>query len=415
MANVKTRYFLLLGVVTCFTFQSPVILAQGTAFTYQGKLTDGANAAGGTYDLIFSLWDAATGGAQVGTSVAKPATVISNGLFTVSLDFGSSFAGGNRWLEIGVRTNAANAYTTLAPRQPVTAAPYAVTAGTAMGLSIPPGMALISGGVFTMGNAISADTDIFSAPLTSFSVSSFYMDVNLVTLSQWDSVYHWATNHGYTFVDRGAGKAANHPVQTVDWYDAVKWCNARSEQSGRVPVYYTDVTQTVVYRTNEIALTNGCANWTANGYRLPTEAEWEKAARGGVTGQRFPWGNVIDGNLANYYGVTQDYDYDLGPDGYNPSWSMGGVTPFTSPVGFYAANGYGLYDMVGNVTQWCWDWYGPTYSGDDDPRGPDSGTYRIYRGGSWLYDASYARCAFRNLTSPRDALNYIGFRCVCSH
>ena len=89
-------------------------------------------------------------------------------------------------------------------------------------------------------------------------------------------------------------------MQTVNWYDCVKWCNARSQQEGLTPVYYTDAGLTQVYTNGET--TTVYANWTANGYRLPTEAEWEKAARGGLSGQRFPWGNTITESQANYYG-----------------------------------------------------------------------------------------------------------------
>src|SRR5208337_1325175 len=153
---------------------------------------------------------------------------------------------------------------------------------------------------------------------------------------QWRSVYTWATNHGYSFDNPGAGKAANHPVQMVNWYDTVKWCNARSQQAGLTPVYYTDAGMTQVYTNGDTDAVY--ANWAANGYRLPTEGEWEKAARGGLSGQRFPWGNTIFESQANYYGGG--FSYDLGPNGYNPAFTNGGM-PYTSPVGYFAPNGYG--------------------------------------------------------------------------
>jgi formylglycine-generating enzyme required for sulfatase activity len=274
----------------------------------------------------------------------------------------------------------------------------------------PPGMVLIAGGAFIMGNS-TGDSDITDATPLSIAVSPFYMDINPVSYSQWLSVYYWATNQGYGWAAAGAGQAANQPVHSIGWYGAVKWCNARSQQAGLTPVYYTDAAMTQVY-TNR--LTTPYVNWSANGYRLPTEAEWEMAARGGMTGQRFPWGNVISEGLANYEGDTTDYSYDLGPAGYNAVFSAGGVTPGTSPLGYFAANGYGLYDMAGNVAEWCWDWYGTPYGQPTttNPTGPTTGTARVYRGGSWSGNANSARSAARNKTIPGDYSSSVGFRCV---
>ena len=272
--------------------------------------------------------------------------------------------------------------------------------------AIPSGMALIPAGSFTMGDTLDGESD--ATPTVSVTVSAFYMDVNLVSSNQWQSVYYWATNHGYGFVNAGSGKVANHPVQTVDWYDTVKWCNARSQQAGLTPVYYTDAGLTQVYTNGQVTV---YVNWAAKGYRLPTEAEWEKAARGGLSGQRFPWGNTISESQANYYGATNSYSYDLGPNGYNAAFTNG-VPPYTSPVGYFAPNGYGLYDMAGNVWEWCWDWYGTPYAGGSDPRGPASGSLRVLRGGNWNSSANYTRCASRYGYNPNNASSSVGFRCV---
>ncbi len=116
-------------------------------------------------------------------------------------------------------------------------------------------MVLIPAGSFTMGNSI-GDSDITDAIPTNIYVSAFYMDVNLVSYGLWTNV-STPTPHanGYSFVNAGAGKndVTNHPVQTVDWYDCVKWCNARSQQAGLTPVYYTDAGLTQVYKTGETA------------------------------------------------------------------------------------------------------------------------------------------------------------------
>ena len=281
----------------------------------------------------------------------------------------------------------------------------------------PPGMVLIPEGAFTMGNSVAADTDITDADPVSTTVSAFYMDVTEVTLSQWQVVQQWATLvGGYTALAAGSGKDGDHPVQTVNWYDCVTWCNARSEREGKTPVYYTDDAQTLVYKTGEVDVTNLQVKWSANGYRLPTEAEWEKAARGGLSGKRFPWGDTISQSLANYNGSTSLHDYDLGPDGFNWIGAVGGTLPATSPVGSFAANGYGLHDMAGNGYEWCWDWYGTPYAGGTDPHGAATGSdyvpVRVLRGGSWGSSAFFARCADRLSISTTFNNSDIGFRAV---
>jgi len=277
-------------------------------------------------------------------------------------------------------------------------------------------MALIPAGPFQMGtNNLPYESQMPDAgPNHTVDLSAFYMDKYEVTSQQWFAVRNWALANGYTF-GAGSGKAATHPVQTVSWYDCVKWCNARSEKEGLTPCYYTSADQTQIWRIDQINLSNDCVNWTANGYRLPTEAEWEKAARGGAVGMRFPWSDVQTISLAqaNYYGNTGTA-YDLGPDGNNPLFTPGGY-PYTSPVGYFAPNGYGLYDMAGNVFEWCWDWYDETYyasSPASNPTGPVTGTARVLRGGYWDVHATYCRVAVRLDSAPDVTIKDFGFRCV---
>jgi formylglycine-generating enzyme required for sulfatase activity len=286
---------------------------------------------------------------------------------------------------------------------------------------VPAGMALIPAGAFTMGNVLD-ESDIGDAYPTNVNVSAFYMDVTLVRYDHWQTVYNWATNQGYLFYSTGLGKASNHPVAGISWYDAVNWCNARSQQEGLTPVYYSDPSFTQVY-TNANGHGHVYPNWSTSGYRLPTEAEWEKASRGGLSGHRFPWGDTIAESQANYFGYYHDaYSWDFGPFGYNATFSDG-VSPYTSPVGYFAPNGYGLFDMAGNLKQWCWDWYGAppydsgsAYLGGTDPHGSTSTqSQKVLRGGDWSEIAIYARCAARFQNDPLQAQIIMGFRCVRGH
>ena len=170
---MKTPSFLAAGLALSALFAPvPHVVAQGTAFTYQGRLNDGANPASGGYDLTFSLWTAASGPAQVGGTLTAVNTPVSNGLFTVVLDFGNQFPGANRWLEIAVRTNGNGSFFTLSPRQPLTPAPYAIYAGGVSAAGISGTIAAGNIGAGTISSAMLADGAVTTAKLASNAVTS---------------------------------------------------------------------------------------------------------------------------------------------------------------------------------------------------------------------------------------------------
>ncbi len=182
--------------------------------------------------------------------------------------------------------------------------------------------------------------------------------------------------HGYDLANIGAGSGDSFPVTDVNWYHVVKWCNARSEMEGLTPVYTVNGS---TYRTGDSA---PVVNANANGYRLPGEAEWEFAARGGVN--------------------THGYDYSGSNDWNAVAWCWGNTgypTNTTHSVATKQANELGLSDMSGNVWEWCYDWY-PGYEG----------SLRVVRGGSWSNDAAYCRVAGRYYYDPSGTDGYVGFR-----
>ncbi|MEI8140332.1 MAG: SUMF1/EgtB/PvdO family nonheme iron enzyme [bacterium] len=306
----------------------------------------------------------------------------------------------------------------------------------------PTGMSFIATSRFQMGNCMDANEGWSDElPVHEVYVTPFFVDQVEVTKALWDEVYGWATNHGYGFDNIGFGKGTNYPVEVVNWYDVVKWCNARSERESLVPVYYMyefvldqfgDIigTNIVVYRTGLWNIRPELAYWTATGYRLPTEAEWELAARGGALGHRFPWAetDTITQTNANYNSFWEEgvpyYPYDENPtDGFAALFNTGeGTEPFTSPVASFVPNAYGLYDMAGNVSEWCWDWYDEvfytnvyaTIADSRGPVGPGSSSARVLRGGNWFDVAYQTRCSYRESKDPGASTHQLGFRCVRS-
>ncbi len=234
-------------------------------------------------------------------------------------------------------------------------------------------MVLIPAGSFQMGG-VAGEGSADELPAHSVTLSAFYMDKYEVRATLWDEVYSWAMAHGYSFGNASSGEYGayggseeNQPVIQISWNSVVKWLNARSEKEGRTPVYYTDAAQTpaTVYRTGEVNLTNSMVKWQANGYRLPTEAEWEYAARAG-TMTRYYTGDCINSGMENSGQANFDGRYGW----YDGCPGQGAMRGGTTPAGFFPANPWGLYDMAGNVSEYTWDWYG-SYTSEcrDKPQG----------------------------------------------
>jgi formylglycine-generating enzyme required for sulfatase activity len=242
---------------------------------------------------------------------------------------------------------------------------------------------LIKGGTFTMGSPASEPERGTDETQHRVTVGDFYIAKSSVTQREYSQL---VGNNPSEF------SGDNLPVENVTWFDAVRFCNALSVREGLTPTY-TINGETVTW------------NRAANGYRLPTEAEWEYACRAGTT-TPFNIGNNITDREANCY---NNYGYNNNSSGR----VTGGYRGRTSPVNTYAANSWGLFDMHGNVADWCWDWYGEYgTSAQTNPVGPATGTLRVNRGGGWNDFPKHIRSAYRAATPPGNGSFNLGFRLV---
>jgi formylglycine-generating enzyme required for sulfatase activity len=240
----------------------------------------------------------------------------------------------------------------------------------------PEGFVMVDGGTFRMGDTFGAG-NADEKPVHTVTVSSFFLSTYEVTFDQYD---RFCDETGRSKPGDNRWGRGSRPAINVRWFDAAEYCNWLSRKEG-LTSFYT------------ISGTSAGMNWSANGYRLPTEAEWEYAAKGGKQskGTRYSGGDSPDA----------------------VAWNWGNSGRKTQPVGGKQANELGLYDMSGNVWEWCNDLYGERYyasSPSTDPRGSDSGQYRVLRGGSWADNSDYLRASARIRIRPDLTLNHLGFR-----
>ena len=260
-------------------------------------------------------------------------------------------------------------------------------------------------------------------------LSTYMLGKTEVTYKLWKEVYDWAVQpgHGYKFENPGQkGKDGTgseyEPVTTISWRDCMVWCNAYTEKEKGI--------EQCVYRRNDDAVLKDATaeddckyaepRMDKKGFRLPTAAEGEYAAR---------WQGSDSTNAAQYGDVwlTKVNSASGAKDKWNTAetgevaWYSGNSDSKTHPVGEKRKNALGLHDMSGNVREWCWDWYKESPTDEDyvqdgiviDPNGPDEGTSRVLRGGSWFYSANYCSVGLRDSSTPNYRGTDLGFRLAC--
>jgi formylglycine-generating enzyme required for sulfatase activity len=248
---------------------------------------------------------------------------------------------------------------------------------------------LIKGGTFSMGSPAQEPERGTDEAQHRVTVSDFYIAQSEVTQRDYTALMG---NNPSEF------KGDTLPVENVTWFDAIHYCNERSARERLIPAY-TISGETVTWNRSAEA------DPRSAGYRLPTEAEWEYACRAGTT-TPFNTGNNITDAQANCY---NHYGYNNNSSGR----VTGGSRGRTIPVNSFRANSWGLFDMHGNTSEWCWDWYGEyNTNAQTNPAGPASGSLRVYRGGGFNDFPKHIRSAYRAATPPGNGSFNLGFRLV---
>jgi formylglycine-generating enzyme required for sulfatase activity/serine/threonine protein kinase len=264
-------------------------------------------------------------------------------------------------------------------------------------------LALIPPGEFAMGSPASEKQREDQEQQHRVRITNpFYLGVYEITQSEFEHVMgrnpSWFLNSGGQAEAATGVDTSRYPVESVTWYDAVEFCNKLSEKEGRRPYYRTADIERYEdggIRDAKVSIAGG------DGYRLPTEAEWEYACRAGTT-TPFNFGTANNGAESNCIGTAAYRTEEQGPALGRPV-----------PVGSYRPNAFGLYDMHGNVLEWCWDVFDEAYykhSPESDPAGPSAGSNRVRRGGGWGYQAIDCRSAFRRRNLPRYRSHTTGIR-----
>jgi formylglycine-generating enzyme required for sulfatase activity len=274
----------------------------------------------------------------------------------------------------------------------------------------------------TYRDMVSVPSGTFTQSGFTHSISSFEIGKYEVTYELWYAVRTWAEGQGYSFANLGregwdgtigAEPTASkyEPVTYISWRDTIVWCNAYSEMAGKTAVYENESGIVIKNSNNVTECDSAVIRTTANGYRLPTEGQWQYAASYIDGNNLLPSNHVSGDTSAPYYTSTVVGNYAwYRVNAYN----VGSSHPDygTHEVGTRFINHHlGIYDMSGNVYELCWDWGGdyPT-SAETDYHGPITGSYRVIRGGSWNYDANYLQVGYRSWSSSYNGFNLVGFR-----